>query len=360
MKLTPLDPSKWDEVISNNRRVYRSSAGGNLTVSVSQERRIAGAIKLTTLADGPWILDAEVNGQTCLSRRELDGEVPIDLHLSGFEDVLSLNVTLRLTPLETKRDPSQPPQRIEMPQEVEVLRKGPDLTRRRHVAVAVSAVSLVYMAICVGEVLAKLPVLSDLAVQVQAAMALLGLGVVWTGHLRTFVHILARRTGPLVAGAGIAVVLAIMLWDWTAYLIRKDAYISDVRELAQDVGSVTLDDITRLMAGFPNRPEAYFLSEAASFVAPLGKMREDVAPGNEDREIIRSHFRAVFQITEAFDGDLVTDEVSIPDQKVPTRRRDLGQFPGFGRCLGACAPHIADARQGTLAKGQSVATSIVL
>ena len=31
-------------------------------------------------------------------------------------------------------------------------------------------------------------------------------------------------------------------------------------------------------------------------------------------------------------------EVSIPDQKVPTRRRDLGQFPGFGRCLGACAP----------------------
>ena len=33
--------------------------------------------------------------------------------------------------------------------------------------------------------------------------------------------------------------------------------------------------------------------------------------------------------------------MSIPDQKVPTRRRDLGQFPGFGRRLGACAPHIA-------------------
>ena len=32
------------------------------------------------------------------------------------------------------------------------------------------------------------------------------------------------------------------------------------------------------------------------------------------------------------------EEMSIPDQKVPTRRRDLGQFPGFGRCLGACAP----------------------
>jgi hypothetical protein len=37
---------------------------------------------------------------------------------------------------------------------------------------------------------------------------------------------------------------------------------------------------------------------------------------------------------------LMAMNVSIPDQKVPTRRRDLGQFPGFGRCLWrVCSPH---------------------
>jgi len=65
-------------------------------------------------------------------------------------------------------------------------------------------------------------------------------------------------------------------------------------------------------------------------------------------------------LPEAEGFEVHQSPMSIPDQIVPTRRRDLGQFPGFGRCLGACAPHIADARQGTLAKGQSVAVSIVL
>jgi len=38
----------------------------------------------------------------------------------------------------------------------------------------------------------------------------------------------------------------------------------------------------------------------------------------------------------------------------------LANFLGLAGAFGACAPHIADARQGTLAKGQSVAASIVL
>lgn len=313
MKLTPLDPSKWDEVVSEKRRVYRSTAGGELTVSISQKRRIAEAIKFAAFADGAWILDAEVNGQTCLSHRKLNGESTIDLPLSGCEDMPTLEVTLRLIPLETMRDPDQPPQRIDISQEVEVVHNGPDLVGRHRVAATVTAVALVYLAICVGEVLAKLPVLNDLAIQVQAVMALLGLGMVWTKYLQVFVHIMSRRMAVLAAGAGIAAVLAIMLWDWTAYLVRKDDYISDVRELAQDVGAVRLDDITRLMTEFPNRPEAYILSEAAAYVAPLGERIEDVAPGNEDRQTIRSHFRAVFEITEAFDGDSVIDESMVQE-----------------------------------------------
>jgi len=52
--------------------------------------------------------------------------------------------------------------------------------------------------------------------------------------------------------------------------------------------------------------------------------------------------------------------VSIPDQKGPMHRRDSGQWFGSGARLGVSARHIADARQGALAAGQSGAASIVV
>jgi hypothetical protein len=50
--------------------------------------------------------------------------------------------------------------------------------------------------------------------------------------------------------------------------------------------------------------------------------------------------------------EIAGPEMSIPDQKGPVHRRDCGQLVGSGVRLGACAPQIADARQGALAKGQ--------
>ncbi|MEE8225760.1 MAG: Arm DNA-binding domain-containing protein [Kiloniellales bacterium] len=53
-------------------------------------------------------------------------------------------------------------------------------------------------------------------------------------------------------------------------------------------------------------------------------------------------------------------QLSIPDQKGPMHRRDSGQWSGSGTRLGACACHIADARQGALAEGQSRAAPTVV
>ena len=52
-------------------------------------------------------------------------------------------------------------------------------------------------------------------------------------------------------------------------------------------------------------------------------------------------------------------DVSIPVQKGSTLRRNSGPLVRAGSRLGACAHHVADARQGALAEGQSFSASIV-
>lgn len=310
-KLTRDDKSQWETVSIDKVSFYRSSVGGNLTVSISQKRYIAKSIAFKTSPEGHWVLDAYVNGKLLLDHVHLEDDTPVVLNFGGFEDAQNLKVIFQLTPIEMECDPNRSPQRIKLPQEVDLERNASDLIWRRCIAFTVIAIALVYLAICLGQLLTKLPLLNELGGYVQAVMTLLGFGIAWTPYLQTSVHFVARRTKFLAVAACVAAVLTSMLWDFAAYQVSKRTYISSVSELAQDVGAATLGDITELMRDFPHRPEAYILSEAASFVAPLGTTPDDVAPGNEDRETIRSHFRAVFEITGAFSGDKVTDQHAI-------------------------------------------------